>query len=204
MLAAMALAGMLTTTIWQVYQFWQQEENVVATESVTVANTPLAINTAPATRLADLELFGAPVSPQLTASPTETANLPSTNLRLTLRGALAADGTFPGSALVEDQTGKTEAYLVGDTLPGNARLKAVLPNRVIIERDGVLENLLFPETDNQQGLTPETVSNTNNSNDAPLVDTSPSAQGVSTGDQTRREEVHQRLQQLREQLQDRP
>ncbi|AHI29960.1 type II secretion system protein N [Marinobacter similis] len=52
---------------------------------------------APEVDLTTLALFGT-ASPEGSAGPVETENLPETNLRLFLRGVMAADGEFPGSA----------------------------------------------------------------------------------------------------------
>lgn len=158
----------------------------------------------PDIRLSDLELFGSATdTPQ--AEDTNTENLPETNLRLILRGVLAADGDFPGSALIEDDKGKTEAFLVGDELPGNAKLHTVFANRVVIERAGKLENLYFPETEDRSGLDFASTEN-------PVYEASvqPAVQvqrtraqtiGSSANQQQRREEIRQRLEQLRQRLQ---
>jgi general secretion pathway protein C len=117
----------------------------------------------------------------------ETENLPKTNLRLILRGALAADGEFPGSALIEHPDGETEVYMVGDSLPGDARLRTVLSNRVILERNGTLESLYFPETENRNGV--ELISNSQ-------------SQPVSPERQAQKEEIRRRLEQTRQRLQE--
>jgi general secretion pathway protein C len=66
-------------------------------------------------------------------------------LRITLRGVSAGTDDQLGSALIESQDKKTERYNVGDNLPGNAKLHAVMPDRVVIIRGGAFENLYFPE-----------------------------------------------------------
>jgi general secretion pathway protein C len=138
----------------------------------------------------------------------DTENLPETNLRLSLRGVLAADGEFPGSALIEDDKGKTEAYLVGNELPGNAKLRTVFPNRVIIERAGKLENLYFPELDDRSGVSlassnAESLDQEIQQRQTPQPAQRASSSGTATpaGEQQRREEIRQRLEQLRQRLQ---
>ncbi|WP_228735923.1 type II secretion system protein N [Marinobacter sp. LV10MA510-1] len=140
-----------------------------------------------------------------------TENLPETNLQLTLRGVLAATGDFAGSALIEDERNNTDAYLVGDTLPGNAILRSVHPARIIIERSGKLEKLYFPEIDSPSGLsavanetqspepayTPPVLPNPALSQ--PDLSQSTGAPTAST-DEQRRAEIRERLEQLRHSL----
>lgn len=200
---AVALA-MVGITALQGYQFWQSEQQASIPEpnqAIDSANTPT--DNVPQVDLASLAVFGSPSDSA--ESPSEnTENLPETNLRLFLRGVLAADGEFPGSALIEDDKGNTEAYLVGKPLPGNATLRTVFPNRVIIERQGKLENLYFPENEkttgvfmagtepNQQTTSPPT------QRQAQTQQNSPDPQ--STSQQQRREEIRKRLEQLRQRL----
>lgn len=151
-LAVLAGTAMLVVTLWQGYSFWQSEKRQTA-RAAHQRQAPLAVTErkAPEIDLASIALFGKPLQPG-EAAPTDTENLPETNLRLFLRGVMAADGDFPGSALIEDDERNTEAYLVGEELPGNARLRSIFPNRVVIERSGKLENLFFPESDSSSGV----------------------------------------------------
>jgi len=199
-LAMVAGAAMLAVTAWQGYLFWQAESQPDLSGTGQVAQQSLP-NTrdVPEVDLATLTLFG---SPNADSSPAEldTENLPETNLRLFLRGVLAASGEFPGSALIEDDKSKTEVYLVGDELPGNATLRSVFPNRVIIERSGKLENLYFPEEADRSGMSftaddqSEQAEAASGSTQTATSPTTPSA------DQQRREEIRRRLEQLRERL----
>lgn len=204
-LAVAAAIAMLGLTGWQGYQFWQNESHPPLPQ-LTPSDTTAASQErqVPEVRLSDLEVFGAPGALDQ-AADANTENLPETNLRLSLRGVLAADGDFPGSALIEDEKGKTEAFLVGNELPGNARLRTVFANRVIIERAGKLENLYFPETDDRSGV--DFASNSDPSREPPATEP-PGAQqsraqtSASPADQQqRREEIRKRLEQLRQRLQ---
>ncbi len=214
----MALA-MLAITGWQSYELWQTETDralpAMATEATSEAQTASSV---PDVELAELALFGTASSTPGTSEPSTsergTQNLPETNLRLVLRGVMAADGESPGSALIEDPDGETNSYMVGDSLPGDALLRTVLPNRVILERDGKLENLYFPEADDWEGASlvrdeqadspaPSEQSPASSPDTAP--DTAPNtdqATDSSSDDQDRREEIRSRLEQLRQQLQD--
>lgn len=201
-LALVAGAAMVALTGWQGYRFWQMEGQQSQYDNVSSLTSDSATGREPpSVTLSSLDLFG---SASTEAAPVEvdTENLPETNLRLFLRGVLAADGDFPGSALIEDDKNKTEAYLVGDELPGNATLRSVHPNRVIIERSGKLENLYFPESEDRSGISftagaqEETTPLSQQA--APTL---PSPAPVSANsDEQRREEIRRRLEQLRERL----
>ena len=189
LLALCAALAMVGVTGWQGYEFWQTNTDhpVVAgaAKEISGPSSP-SESTISDVELAQLALFGRAPSAQSTPVP-ETENLPKTNLRLILRGALAADGEFPGSALIEHPDGATEVYMVGDSLPGDARLRTVLSNRVILERNGKLENLYFPETENRNGV--ELISNSQ-------------SQPVSPERQAQKEEIRRRLEQTRQRLQE--
>ncbi len=192
---------MLAVTAWQGYRFWQTERQPTLSANGQPAQQSLpGARDVPDVDLAALTLFG---SPNADSEPAEldTENLPETNLRLFLRGVLAASGEFPGSALIEDDKSKTEVYLVGDELPGNATLRSVFPNRVIIERSGKLENLYFPEEANRSGMS-FTADDQAEQADTAASGSSQTANSPTTpsADEQRREEIRRRLEQLRERL----
>lgn len=204
--ASLALAVLLlASTAWQAWGVWQQElvgGGVIAAVSTGSAPTQKQI---PQISLSNLQLFGNTQSDD-SGVQQSTENLPETNLQLTLRGVLAADGDFSGSALIEDDRNNTDAYLVGDTLPGNATLRSVHPARIIIERSGKLENLYFPEIDNRSGFS-AVADETQSLESAytppaltqPTLSQSTSAPTTPT-DEKRRAEIRERLEQLRHNL----
>lgn len=205
MLALAVGAAMVGLTAWQGYQFWQSEAHTPMPE----AGPESALQATPTTQtprvdLASLSIFGSAATTG-GAVDSNMENLPETNLRLSLRGVLAAQGEFPGSALIEDDKGKTEAYLVGNELPGNATLRTVFANRVIIERSGKLENLYFPEDEDHPGVL---MADSNGGEPEPVSASAPQPEAAQTttrpqsaGEQQRREEIRQRLEQLRQRLQ---
>lgn len=204
LLATVAGITMITVTAWQGYRFWQNETDTTTAASPsmndrTVANVPQE----PDVNLASLDLFGKPGEMQNQSEP-DTENLPETNLRLFLRGVLAASGDFPGSALIEDDKNRTEAYLVGDELPGNATLRSVRANRIIIERSGKLENLYFPEDEDRSGVSLTSDQTSREEEPQPQVqpvNTDQSSSSNTSGNsEQRREEIRKRLEQLRERL----
>lgn len=200
--AAVLLAiAMICALGWQGYTIWRQQQ-----QGDIAQNTPAPVNrqTRPteAVNLASLNLFGRVTSTPAANQPTE--NLPETNLRIFLRGVLAADGEYPASALIEGSDGKTEVYVAGDEIPGNASLRSVFPNRVVLERGGKLENLYFPETDDGSGMSVQTSRGSDGAESqanspAETSATQPVVPAPANADQ-RREQIRQRLEQLRERL----
>jgi general secretion pathway protein C len=83
-------------------------------------------------------LFGQ-VSQELRGGRLE--NLPISSLNLVLTGVIAsANG---GYALISANGQPQEPFGVGQTVTGDAVLQAVYPDRVVIQRNGVLESLLL-------------------------------------------------------------
>jgi general secretion pathway protein C len=187
---------MLFATGWQAYSFWLSEQGAAdgSLEAATMGEQR-STRQEPEISLASVSMFGD--AEQVESTPSENIdNLPETNLKLVLRGVMSASGEFPGSALVEDSKRQTEAYIVGDELPGNATLRTVRPDRIIIERAGALENLYFPEDEDRTGIDLA-------SNNGPDSNTTPASfPGPATNQSSdaRREEIRQRLEQLRNRL----
>ncbi|SFM25726.1 type II secretion system protein N [Marinobacter zhejiangensis] len=201
-LATLLALLMLAALGWQGYSQWQQE-----TQAPTGQVDPAIISPAgpaqnePQIKASEVALFGS-ASQSATEQPVDTENLPETNLRLVLRGVMAAEGDFPGSALIEDTSANTDVYLVGDELPGNATLRSVHSNRVIINRSGKLENLYFPELTASDGM--EFAANEQytelpqqDAAQQPAVTPQPV---TSEATEQRRQEIRQRLEELRERL----
>lgn len=208
LLTALLLAiAMVGTLGWQGYQFWQQEQQLQG-----VAGMPQSGNSTtnsgqrqPDVPLASLDVFGAADANREVAE-VDTDNLPETNLRLTLRGILAGDEELPGSALIEDDKGRTEVYFKGDELPGDATLRSLHANRIVLERGGKLENLYFPELDDARGVTVAAADNSRPANNPPDTSTpaQPASRPAATSQDTdeRREQIRERLEQLRQRLRD--
>jgi general secretion pathway protein C len=95
--------------------------------------------------ISSFKLFGdtqAPVKKELV----ETEKLPETTLKLSLRGVLAGKNNLQAGALIEGPDRQTNSYRIDEEVPGGAILKQVYPDRVVLERSGRLENLVFEET----------------------------------------------------------
>jgi general secretion pathway protein C len=81
-------------------------------------------------------------APARAAVPIEA---PDTRLKLTLRGALSSDDPDHARAIIADPRGKEDQYAIGDSLPGNAELSEIHPDRVILMRNGRYETLRLPQ-----------------------------------------------------------
>lgn len=91
--------------------------------------------------IAAVALFGDATK---TAAQVANMNLPTTNLQLTLRGAVVESDQSKSSAVIEEPGKPALSYQVGDTLPGNVSLNAVFADHVVLKRNGQLETLKFP------------------------------------------------------------
>lgn len=206
LIAALALAlAMLASLGWQGWRFYQAEQSRSAGAAQrTVAQQPAATRQQSDVDLPEIDLFGQPGA-QVQPTPQSTENLPETNLRLFLRGVMAGDEeNAVASALIEGTDSRTEAYSIGDELPGNATLRSVYANRVIIERSGKLENLYFPETSDSSGIDVtggDTGQDVSQPMPAPSSARAPRpAPSTSPASGDRREEIRRRLEELRERL----
>lgn len=118
-------------------------------------------------------------------------DLPETKLELILRGAFAAqnaDHTDNAGAIIEDNRKVAQHYAIGDAVPGDATLKAIYPDRVVLARNGLLETLYFPDEVDTSGIN----SRTNTSGAASRVNNPENQEN-----KQRREAIRERIRQLR-------
>lgn len=205
LLITLAMIGSLG---WLGYRFWQQEQSGSRADHQAPVQPADTRQQQPQVPLASLELFGR-ASPETLSGDQNTENLPKTNLKLFLRGVLAGTEEQPGSALIEDDRSHTEVYIIGDELPGNATLRSVFANRIIIERSGKLENLYFPETDDSRGMELAAVDN-QPQDEPPQAQEAGQPAGVRQpqpatspeDSEQRRQQIRRRLEELRQRLRD--
>lgn len=142
---AAALAGVLVLGAfgWQAWDLWQIRRGRFLDDSqlriaATAARTePLGLEA-----IAALHLFGNPADKPV--APPQPAELPKTDLKLVLVGAITDTDPAKASALIEADR-QTKRYFVGDTIPGGAVLHEVLPDSVVLRRDRRYETLDFPK-----------------------------------------------------------
>lgn len=91
-----------------------------------------------ATQISQKHLLG--IAGETKVAPTQAIEAPETKLDLTLSGILAT-GNEAGLAIISQGKREEKIYKIGDSLPGNATLKAVYADRVLIESSRGLETL---------------------------------------------------------------
>ena len=91
------------------------------------------------TAITKAHLFG--TAPQ---KPDDGADAPQTSMPLVLTGIIAGNDPQNGLAILGQNSQTAKVYLVGDNLPGGAKLHSVYSDRVIIDRNGQLESLALP------------------------------------------------------------
>jgi general secretion pathway protein C len=97
-------------------------------------------------KLVQKHLFGDLAKPA--EKPVEVQAARETRLNLTLRGTYAADNTNNSNSIIEDGKGKQEVYFIGDKLKvaGRVYLRQVYLDKVILETNGVMEELRLKDT----------------------------------------------------------
>lgn len=95
--------------------------------------------------LIELHLFGVPQAAAPNALP---ANLdaPETRLNLVLRGIVASGNPEQSRAIIASGS-EERTYSIKMEVPGGASIHAILPDRIILNRDGSLETLRLPRED---------------------------------------------------------
>ena len=105
-------------------------------------DAPSGRQSQPAQSVAAWHLFGNAQGSVDLAALAQAA--PATSLNLQLRGTLNENAPEGGIAIIAEGTGPDQAYRVGDTLPGGARLDGIYAGRVLLHRNGANESLSLP------------------------------------------------------------
>lgn len=112
---------------------------------------PVDLTAAPAIDLAAIvnaHLFG------VAAVTGDPSSAPATTANLTLAGTLAGLEPSIGWAIIGASGQSARVYATGASLPGGAKLAAVYPDRVILDRNGARESLMLPRLSGSGGATP--------------------------------------------------
>jgi len=104
------------------------------------ANSVAAPTGASPTSLAALHLFGEPQAGNIAGAAPPVA-VPQTPLRLTLKGIIASQDVRNARAIIADAAGKEDSYAVNAPLPGDAVLKEIYVDHVILTRNNQDETL---------------------------------------------------------------
>ena len=134
----LALAYNLAQVSWRFLP--QVKELPLSVPAFSQSGPQAAVSSGP--QIPQLHLFGEAAVEPVSAVP---ENLPETNLKLTLRGVIASPDPKSARAIVADPAGKDDFYKIGDTLPGNATLKEIHGDRIVIQRGGRYETLKLPK-----------------------------------------------------------
>jgi general secretion pathway protein C len=94
-------------------------------------------------QVAALHLFG-DITANTVAPPPTTQDLPKTDLKLVLVGAMTDSDPQQASALIQAD-GQARRFYIGDSIPGGAVLHEVLADSVVLKREGRFETLFFPK-----------------------------------------------------------
>lgn len=148
MLLGIWLLYRMASLVWQIVPAPELPEPAV--EKLTAA--PLA-NQRPRLNVAEVvnwHLFGSSDTPAPGAS-TEAAPIdaPDTRLNLVLRGVLSSDDPKEARAIIAEPSGEENFFAVGATVPGDAELKEIYADRIILMRAGRHETLRLPREDVQ-------------------------------------------------------
>jgi type II secretory pathway component PulC len=108
--------------------------------AISSNNNQLATETRLLAQLPSWHLFG-----QTPLTVTTVANIPLSSLNIVLNGIFYQADAKKSQALMTDANGNTQLYSIGDIVSGGAKLYDILPDNVVIERDGQLEKLVLPD-----------------------------------------------------------
>lgn len=141
-LLVLALAYSLAQISWRFIPAADEIGRGMASASPSAMSAPMRRESSGAGQIPQWHLFGEASVETPAAVPEE---LPETNLQLTLRGVIASPDDSQARAIVADSGGKENFYKVGDPLPGNATLKEIYGDRIVIQRAGRYETLTLPK-----------------------------------------------------------
>lgn len=68
-------------------------------------------------------------------------------LNMTVVGVLFAGEEKDSQVILSAQGGEEKTYKIGDTLPGNVKIKGITADGVLLEREGHLESLSLPKSE---------------------------------------------------------
>ncbi|MBI2785858.1 MAG: general secretion pathway protein GspC [Legionella longbeachae] len=87
-------------------------------------------------------LFGVYVSKNLNES-----SVKKSMLNVTLVGILYANKIKNSQVIIRSASGEERTYKLGDKIPGDAVIKRIMMNGILVERQGALESLSLPKNE---------------------------------------------------------
>ena len=151
-------------------------------------------NTNQVEQITAADLFGHSTAPE----PSKEQQLPETSAQLTLRGVFTATDPGQASAIIETSDGHAQVVKTGASVAPDTVLREVHSNRVVLSRNGSMENLYFPTPqDNTSGLSPApNAENAPPESAAPQPNASAPPEGELSAEQ-KRANILRRLEELR-------
>jgi general secretion pathway protein C len=144
LLLTIMLAQSLAVLTWGLLPKPQVEEKVLLVPSTRSTIRAGATGQNQARQISQWHLFGQ-IQKSSPAAVAKVTDAPDTRLNLKLRGVLASGDPALAMAIIAEGNGKEDAYPLGAKLPGNAVLKEIYADRVILEYRGRLEALRLPK-----------------------------------------------------------
>jgi general secretion pathway protein C len=137
------LAQSLAQLTWKLLPGQVQEPLPVTTRVGSASPSAQTSSQTDIARISQWHLFGD--AKKVVAKPVDKiTEAPDTRLNLKLLGVLASDSAT-ARAIIADGKGVEDAYAVGENLPGNAVLREIYADRVILEYRGRMETLRLPK-----------------------------------------------------------
>ncbi len=142
-LLVVVLAYVLAQTVWLLW-YGPSEPVPANTRTRLEVSSSGDAPTLSQAQIDNWQLFGnyEPVASTGNDKPTDA---PDTRLRLELLGVFQNADTKRATAIIAEKGKEGELYHIGDSIPGNAKLEEVYPDRVILRRAGRLETLRWSD-----------------------------------------------------------
>ncbi|MCG8393651.1 MAG: hypothetical protein MI745_11275 [Pseudomonadales bacterium] len=143
-LLVIALAYVLAQTVWLL---WYGPNDPIPTGDHTRLDVSVSEQgpSLSQSQVHEWQLFGAfQAEPQ--SGQDKPTDAPDTRLRLELLGVFQTANPEQATAIIAEKGKEGELFHIGDSIPGNATLEEVYPDRVILRRAGRLETLRWSES----------------------------------------------------------
>ncbi|MCF6255425.1 MAG: type II secretion system protein GspC [Gammaproteobacteria bacterium] len=144
LLLIILLAQSLAQLTWQVLPSQPSEPMLLPRTSLQSTAKVAQPRASDINRIAQWHLFGE-IQKVASVPMAQMTEAPDTRLNLKLHGLLASSDPSEARAIIADGKGMEEAYAIDEELPGNAVLREIYVDRVILEHRGRLETLRLPK-----------------------------------------------------------
>lgn len=137
-------AQSLAQITWQLLPAGPQEPLVIPTRVGNALQSGGNTGHTDISQISQWHLFGD--AREVVVKPVaKVIDAPDTQLNLKLLGLLSSTDPVAARAIIADGKGVEDAYAVGEDLPGNAVLREIYVDRVILEYRGRMETLRLPK-----------------------------------------------------------